>query len=144
MTFNEKVNQMKNKIFKLISTNEITYLKDLDTRIKLNKYGKFSYFKIYEIRNQSRIWNFINELEDGCVYTIIPIISANNNSDEPYIILSKQILVTNKSNSLEIWKFINNKIIDMNILYNTTVTDKILIFKFKKVKIDFLEINSFR
>jgi hypothetical protein len=137
MTFNEKVQEMKTKIFNLISTEEITFLNELDRRITINKYGKFNYYKIYELRNQSRIWNFINELEDGCVYTVIPIISANNNSDEPYIILSKQFLLTNKSNHLLIWKFINNKIIDMINLYDIQENNNILIFKFKKVKIEF-------
>jgi hypothetical protein len=101
MTFNEKVQIMMNKLFDLISTNSITFLKDLDNRILINKFGKFEYYKIYEMRNQSKFSNFIkNELEDGCVYTVIPIISSNDNSDEPFITLSKQILVTSKSNHL--------------------------------------------
>jgi hypothetical protein len=43
MTFNEKVKQMIIKMFEIISTKEITYLKDLDRRISLDKYGKFNY-----------------------------------------------------------------------------------------------------
>jgi hypothetical protein len=100
MTFNEKVKLMMNKLFDLISTIKITFLKDLDNRIIINKLSKYEYHKIYEIRNQSKIQYFLELLEDNCVYMIIPIISANDNSDEPFINLSKQILVTNKSNHL--------------------------------------------
>lgn len=143
MTFNEKVQEMKIKLFDLISTKSITFLNGLDRKIDINKYGKFSYFKIYEIRNNSKIQYFLNELEDNCVYTIIPILSKNDKSDEPHIILSKQILVTNKSNHLLIWNFVNDKIIDVIDLYGVTELNNILIFKFKKVKIEFRENNSF-
>jgi hypothetical protein len=100
MTFNEKVQEMKNKIFNLISIEEITFLKDLDRRITINKFGKFNYYKINELRNQNLFLEFINELEEGCVYTVIPIISRYDNSEDPFITLSKQILLTNKSNHL--------------------------------------------
>jgi hypothetical protein len=43
MTFNEKVKEIQTKMFDIISTKEISYLKDLDKRIKLNKYGRFNY-----------------------------------------------------------------------------------------------------
>lgn len=144
MTFNEKVQEMMNKLFELISKTEITYLKDLDQRITINKYGKFSYYKNQEFRNQSKIFNFLSELEDNTVYTVIPMISCNDNSDEPYIVLSKQLLVSNQSDHLVIWKYINNKIIDTTHLYNINELNGILVLKYKKVKVDFLENNSFR
>ena len=43
MTFQEKVKEIQTKMFDIISTKEITYLKDLDKIIKLNKYGRFNY-----------------------------------------------------------------------------------------------------
>jgi len=42
---------MKIKMFEIISTKEITYLKDLDNRIRINKYGKFNYYKLNELSN---------------------------------------------------------------------------------------------
>lgn len=134
---------MMNKLKELISSKSITFLKDLDNRIIINKFGKYEYHKIYEIRNQSKIQYFLNELEDNCVYMIIPIISANDNSTEPFITLSRQILVTNKSNHLLIWNFINDKIIESIDLYEIKNLNSILIFKFKKVQIEFKENNSF-
>jgi hypothetical protein len=75
---------------------------------------------------------------------LIPFISANNRPDEPYIILSQQILITNKSNSLIISNFINNKRNDTINLYNiNSLENKTLIFKYKSIKINFNEYNKF-
>jgi len=141
MSLQDKIKEMQTKMFEIISTKEITYLKDLDKRIKLNKYGKFNYWRIYEIRNY-KIWSFLNELEDNKVYTLIPYISANDRKDEPIIVLSQQILITSNSNSLLINDYINNKIIETKYLYNITELEGVLIFKFKEVKINFEEYNS--
>ena len=142
MTFQEKVKEMNIKMFDLISTKNITYLKDLDKRIKLNLYGKFYYWRIYEIRNY-KIWNFLNELEDNKVYNLIPLFSANGRPDEPIIVLSQQILVTSNSNSLLINEYIINKIIETQNLYNITELEGVLIFKYKQVKINFNEHKTF-
>jgi len=136
MTFQEKVKEIQTKMFDIISTKEITYLKDLDKRIKLNKYGKFHYWRIYEITN-SKIWAFLNELEDNRVYTLIPYISANDRPDEPYIVLSQQILITPNSNINLLTEFITNKINNTINLYNITELEGVIIFKYKQVKIDF-------
>jgi len=141
MTFNEKVKEIQTKMFDIISTKEITYLKDLDKRIKLNKYGKFHYWRIYEITN-SKIWAFLNELEDNRVYTLIPYISANDRPDEPFIVLSQQILITSNSNSLLLCDYINNKIYNTKNLYNITELEGVLIFKFKQVKIEFNDLKD--
>jgi hypothetical protein len=130
-------------MFDIISTKEVTYLKDLDKRININKYGKFYYYKIYDLNN-SQIWNFLNELDENKVYTLIPSNSANNRSDEPYIIISPQILITNNSNSLLLSNYINNKIIDTINLYHINNLENItLIFKYKSIKIKFNEYNKF-
>jgi len=142
MTFQDKINEMKTKMFDIISTKEITYLKDLDKRIKINKFGKFNYWRIYEDRN-SKVWQFLSELEDNKVYTLILMFSKNNRPDEPYITLSQQILITSKSNSLLMTYFINNKLKETINLYNISELEGIIIFKFKPVKINFNEHNTF-
>ena len=136
MTFQEKVKEIQTKMFDIISTKEITYLKDLDKIIKLNKYGRCNYLRIYEITN-SKIWNFLKELEDNKVYTLIPYISANDRPDEPYIVLSQQILITPNSNINLLTEFITNKINNTINLYNITELEGVIIFKYKQVKIDF-------
>jgi len=142
MNFNEKVKEINKIMFNIISTKDITYLKDLDKRIKLNKYGKFNYWKIYELNN-SKIWQFLYELEDNKVYTLIPFISRNNRPDEPYIILSQQILITSNSSSLLLTNYIDDKIKDVINLYNIKDLEGVLIFKYKKVEIKIEEHNSF-
>ena len=136
MSLQDKIKEMQTKMFEIISTKEITYLKDLDKRIKLNLYGRFNYWRIYEIRN-SKFWSFLNELEDNKVYTLIPYISANDRPDEPFIVLSKQILITSNSNSLLLQDYINSKILNTVNLYNITELNGVLIFKYKSVKIEF-------
>lgn len=136
MTFIEKVKEMQTKMFEIISTKEITYLKDLDKRIKINKFGRYNYWRIYEIRNY-KVWSFLNELEDNKVYILIPYISANDRRDEPFIVLSQQILITSNSNSLLINDYINNKILNTVNLYNITELNGVLLFKYKSVKIEF-------
>jgi hypothetical protein len=51
MNFNEKIKEINKIMFNIISTKEITYLKDLDKRININKYGKYYHYKIYEFNN---------------------------------------------------------------------------------------------
>jgi len=144
MTFEQKIQQLKTKMFDVISIKEITFLKDLDTRISINKNGKFYYHKFLET-NSSNIWRFLLfRLDKIKIYTIIPFISANNKTDEPYIILSQQFLISAKSDPILISKYINNKISDTINLYNIhNLNDFNIIFKFKQVEISFEEFNKF-
>lgn len=108
----------------------------------MNKYGKFNYYKIYDF-NHSKIWNFIYKIEENKVYTLIPFISKNDRPDEPYIILSQQILITYNSNPLLLTNYINNKINDTINLYNINGLEAVIIFKYKPVEINFNKYNSF-
>jgi len=142
MTFKQKLQEMNIKMFNIISTKEITYLKELDKRIQIDKKGKFNYYKIFDF-NHSKIWNFIYKIEENKVYTLIPFISKNDRPDEPYIILSQQILITYNSNPLLITNYINNKINDTINLYNINRLEAVIIFKYKQVEINFNKYNSF-
>jgi hypothetical protein len=44
MTFQDKLKELKQEIFNLISTKEITFLYKLDKRIDVNRLGKFNYY----------------------------------------------------------------------------------------------------
>ena len=125
---------------KIISTNEITMLKDIDNLITINKNGKFKYQYIpcLQIRE---ILDFISKLDNDSFYTIIPIISMFGKDNDPQIILSKQILVSNNSSATLIYNFLNNKLefaiqdFGVNNLDNGNYFH--LIFKYKKVVLDF-------
>jgi hypothetical protein len=103
MTFEEKIESLKNNIFKLISTKELTFLKDLDKRILINKKGKFYYksnnynYEDFLELNPYNIDRFFKDLDDKKIYTLIPFITINNRVNEPYMILSQQILITKYS-----------------------------------------------
>ena len=130
---------MKNIFTELLrntSNNEITLLKDINKHIKTEKYGKFqyfyiSYFQINEIRD------FIENLEYDTLYTLIPMISIYGKDEEPYLILSKQILVTRYSNHITIDNFINKQLDTALNDFNFKLDNKFhfLILKFKKINV---------
>jgi hypothetical protein len=147
MNFNQKIQQMTSKIFELISTKEITFLKDLDNRILIHKNGKFYYNS--NICNSeldySIIKDFLSKLEFNKIYTLIPYLSINNKTDEPYIILSKQILISKASDSFILYDYIDDKIKETINLYNIDQLENFyIIFKFKQVNIEFKEYNTFK
>jgi hypothetical protein len=87
----------KHNLYKIISSIAITFLKDINEFCKVTFLGKYKYFKTYFFDLQS-INEFIQLLEDDTIYVVIPIISKSGKTDDPYLILSKQILVTSYSN----------------------------------------------
>jgi hypothetical protein len=152
MNFQEKIESLKNNIFKLISTKELTFLKDLDKRILINKKGKFYYksnnynynYEDFLELNPYNIARFFKDLDDKKIYTLIPFITINNRINEPYIILSQQILITNNSNTLLISNYINTKIEQSFDLFNINELPKFnIILKYKQVDIEFQEYKNF-
>lgn len=78
------------------------------------------------------------ELDDTKVYTLIPFISINNRSDEPYLILSQQILVTSYSNSLNITNYISRKIEQSFYFFNINELETFnIVLKYKQVELNF-------
>lgn len=133
----------QNKLFSLISTTEISFLKDLDKKILISKKGKFYYESFLELSNDN-ISRFLLELDDTKVYTLIPFISINNRSDEPYLILSQQILVTSYSNSLNITNYISRKIEQSFYLFNIDELQTFnIIIKYKQIEFNFKKYNNF-
>ena len=74
------------------------------------------------------------------IYILIPLLSKNNRPDQPYIVLSQQILVANNSNAMLIAKYLEDKINETKDLYGINDPDNLnLIFKFKEINIEFNE-----
>jgi len=86
------------------------------------------------------IQNFITKLELDNVYTVIPILSMFAKINDPHIILSKQILVSNNSSSKLIHEYLdfklNQAIIDFGAVNLDGSNYFQLIFKYKKVTFD--------
>jgi hypothetical protein len=145
MTFNERLESFKQDMYKYISTKKISLLKDLDKRISINKSGKYSYFhnceSKYEFCNELHsniMFKFLHDLDDKKIYILIPFISANNRPDQPYIILSQQILVTNHSNYSLLTKYINDKINETINLYKLYDLEEFHVtFKYKQIEFNF-------
>jgi len=60
-------------IKKYISTNNITFLMDIDKTIEVNKYGKYQYQK-FIYNDVDSIKDFILKLNDDKIFLIMPFI----------------------------------------------------------------------
>jgi hypothetical protein len=101
----------------------------------LFNYKNIPYFQ------QIHILNFINRLDDNSIYTIIPLISIFGKDDDPYIIISKQILVGKFSSSEVIYDHLYDRMliaIQQFGINNLENGNKFyLVFKYKKIYLDF-------
>jgi hypothetical protein len=88
-------------------------------------------------------YNFITNLNSNSLYTVIPMISINNNPNEPYMVLSRSILVSKYSSYRMIQYYIYAKYLksleDFGI---DNLEDYTLVFKYKKVRLDIDQINK--
>ena len=89
------------------------------------------------------IKDFILLLDSEKIYVVIPFISITNKSDDPQIILSRQILITKYSSPLIVHNYINDQletairqfsIDDLQVFY--------LHLNFKQVKIFYNFLNQ--
>jgi hypothetical protein len=131
------------KVYNLISNKDIAFLFELNYKLKINKNGKFKHFKMNNFELDD-IKNFLNNLDHDKIFTLIPFISINGRSDEPYTILSPQILITKNSNPVFLANFLDNKINKTFELFNSNIDiSYYTIFKYKSVEIDYKSINRF-
>jgi hypothetical protein len=145
MNNKNKILELNQKIFEFISTKNISLLKDLDQKINIIKHGKFKYYKMVDDLILEDIKNFINNLDDDKLYTLIPFISINDRYDEPFMVLSQQILITRKSNPILLINYIDNKTQDAFSLFNAKFdTNYHTIFKYKSIEIDYNSYKNFR
>jgi len=128
------------QLLRLISTNEITMLKDIDNIITINKNGKFKYFHIPTLEIMG-ISNFISKLEDETFYVFIPAITMFAKDNDPHLILSKQILVSNNSSAKTIFDYLNSQLNKARFDFGAQNLEEgcyfHLILKYKKVTLDF-------
>ena len=141
---NKKTLEQNQNLFELITVEKITFLKNLDKHIKINKFGEFKYLKIFRF-DSDRIKNFLEILDKNSIYTLIPMISIHCRREDPHTILSQQILITRRSNYL----VLDSYLWDQYTLFREQFgIEKLqyynLIFKFKKIEIDFESYKNFK
>ena len=128
-----------NKFFLSISKFEITMLNHINYLIDIDKKGHFKhyYFHSMELNN---IYTFIKRLHDEGIYTIIPLISISAKDEDPYIILSKSILLTKNSSPEILLDFLASQLDKAILDFGITNLDEAkrfqLIFKYKRVNLD--------
>ena len=130
-------------VYDLISKKDIAFLYEINHKLKINKYGRYKYFKMnnFELDN---VKNFILNLDHDKIYILIPIISVNDRSDEPYTVLSQQILITRNSTPVLLSNFIDRKTNKAFELFNANFDYAYFtIFKYKAINIDYKSINNF-
>jgi hypothetical protein len=84
-------------------------LKDVRKDIIFDKRGKFKYFFI-PFFNIKGLEEFISNLDDESLYTVIPVLSMYGRNEDPHIILSTQILMSNYSDPKIISDYLNKQL----------------------------------
>jgi len=129
------------KIYNIISMREISFLYEIDLKLKVNKNGPYKYYKSL-IPEMEDIGNFINNLEEHKIYVLIPFISITDKTIDPFMVLSQQIIITKNNDPTLLSGYLDSKIKDAVDLFNIKSLDKYyLIFKYKSIEIDF---NSYK
>ena len=126
------------ELLKRTSNVKITFLKDVNKHIEVDKRGKFRYYYIPYFETIG-FKDFILNLDSDSLYTIIPVLSIYGKEEDPHIILSKQILISNYSDHILIKDFLNKQLDKAIEDFNLDLDDRFhyLIFKYKKILINF-------
>lgn len=139
--YNQNILELNQKIFDLISTKNITFLKDVDTKINIIKNGQFKHFKIFNC-DLDQVKNFIYNLDSNKIFTLIPFISINAKIDDPLIILSRQILISKNSDPILLYEHIYDRLLLTQEQFEINKLESFYtIFKYKYIEIDF---NSYK
>jgi hypothetical protein len=115
----------------------------LDDSILQDKPYKSNYYEINNNFEMEYFYNFITNLDNNSLFTVIPIISIKNNFNEPYMVLGKSILVTRYSSYKLIHHDIYSKYLkSLDDFGIDGLEDFHIILKYKKVKLNINQINK--
>jgi hypothetical protein len=91
-----------------ITNTYITFLSEIDKNLEIDKSEKYKFLNLYSWRIEI-ITIFINNIRDNDIFLIFPFITTTKRTDDPYLRLSNQFLVTNKSNPKLISDFLEKQ-----------------------------------
>jgi hypothetical protein len=132
---------MFKKFLKLISVNDITFLHNINKDFFIDQSGKPNYI---EIRNfeMEYFYNFITNLDSNSLYTVIPVLSPSNDHNKPYIVISRNILVSKYSSYKDLHHFILAKYHEALEDFDIDKSNSFhVILKYKRVKIDLYQVK---
>jgi hypothetical protein len=120
-------------IYKLMSNETITFMRDIENTVEINATDRFKYFDVWDFHTE-KIREFLYNLDDETFYVIIPFVTVSGKLKDPILILSKQIIVTRNSNYQTIYNYIFNQFeISKNHFKFDDLEQYNVYFKFRKV-----------
>jgi len=124
-------------IKKQLTTNEISFLVNIDRRINIDKNDKYYYYQISGI-NLASITNFILNIRNHDIVLVHPFISIKCRHNDPYLTLSRQFLLSNNSNSNLISEYLSYQLEEAgnDFKFDHDELDYKLIIKYKRVYLD--------
>lgn len=123
------------KLKKLISTHDISFVMDIHKSIYIEKNEKSMYVKIPTISIE-KIENFILILEFDKIYILNPFITISCKDQDPVVALSRPFLISNNSNSKLIHEYLHNQFITFCKQFNVNIrSEYYLMFNYKKTEL---------
>lgn len=125
----------KRDLLGLISTKDITLMKDLNDFFSVSPRGKYKYFSTYSYDLQ-HLYDFLQLLDEDSIYIVIPFISKDGRLNDPSLFLSRQILVTESSSIDVIRTYLFNQWVKADDHFNIGDLDNYKCYlKYRKVDI---------
>ena len=125
------------RIYDLISTKNITFIRDIQPNVKVCGEGQYKFydskFTQFELININEINNFLNLIDNDSIYQLILFISPLKTNENPWLTLSKIFLVTKFSNASLITDYINNQYKKAYFDFRMNPTHVTLTIKYRKV-----------
>jgi len=118
-----------------LSTNNITFLRDIPSNINVDSKSGWRY-RFIEDLSVNEISTFIKLIEDDKIYMIIPQFASSKSLSQARLNLSEVFLVNNKSNPMLITKFVVDQWNNSGFNINQGIKISFC-FKFKRVWLNY-------
>jgi hypothetical protein len=122
---------------KNLTQTHISFLSTINRNFEVDKSEKYQYWNLYKIELKNWAY-FISKIKEDEIILVFPFITTTERPTDPYLRLSDQFLVTNKSNPELITEYLNSQWIncDFDIVENR---DYWLYIKYKIVSLHLIK-----
>jgi hypothetical protein len=122
----------KRDLLGMISTKDISLMKDLNDFFSVSPRGKYKYFSTYSYDLQ-HLYDFLQLLDEDSIYIVIPFISKDGRLNDPSLILSRQILITKYSSIDVIRTYLFNQWVKADDQFNIGDLDNYKLVMYKNL-----------